>query len=224
MATVVFLCAGEGRSAMSTNSTEYHDLDAWFAGFLDGEGCIRIAIADRERYSTGFELAPMVRIAHEQLTGLLDAEGWIGVTVRPEDGYKVNHRPQPQVEISQSSQDRLMDALCAYSDARDINCFVTTLEYDDDRADQYVWGVQGISTTRDLLTPLRDQFIVKREQVDLFLDEIIPRLEDGVHHDKEGFLEVMYYIDRFNAYKGGSRGKYTLDYFEDLWEMEYTPE
>lgn len=76
---------------MSTNPTEYHDLDAWFAGFFDGEGCIRISTTDRERYSTGFELAPMVRIAHEQLTGLLDAEGWIGVTVRPEDGYKVNH-------------------------------------------------------------------------------------------------------------------------------------
>lgn len=170
MAMVVFPCAGEGRSAMSTNSTEYHVLDAWFAGFLDGEGCIRIAIADRERYTTGFELAPIVRITHEQLTGLLDAEDWIGVTMRPEDGYKVNHCPQPQVEISQSSQDRLMDALCAHCDARDINCFVTTIKYDDNRADQYVWGVQGVSTTRELLTPLRDQFIVKREQVDIFLD------------------------------------------------------
>jgi len=209
---------------MSTDSSEYHGFDAWFAGFFDGEGCIRVSIAERERYSTGFELAPMLRIAHEQVTGTLDAEGWIGVKISPDSGYRVDYRLQPRVQISQSSQDRLMDALCAYCDARGVNCHVTSLKYDDDRTDQYVWGVQGISTTRGLLTPLRDQFIVKREQVDLFLDEIIPRLEDGVHHTKEGFLEVMYYIDRFNLYKGGSRGKYTLNYFEDLWEMEYTPE
>ena len=208
---------------MSTDSSNHHDFDAWFAGFFDGEGCIRIAIAERERYSTGFELAPMLRIAHEQVTGTLDAEGWIGVKVSPDSGYRVNHRLQPRVQISQSSQDRLMDALCAYCDARGVNCHVTSLEYDDDRADQYVWGVQGISTTQELLAPLRDQFIVKREQVNL-LHEIIPRMEEGVHHDKEGFLEVMYYIERFNTYKGGSRGKYTLDYFKDLWEMEYTPE
>ena len=55
-----------------------------------------------------------------------------------------------------------------------MNCHVSSLEFDGDRSDQYVWGVQGISNTRRLLTPLRDQFIVKREQVDLFLDEILP--------------------------------------------------
>jgi hypothetical protein len=32
------------------------------------------------------------------------------------------------------------------------------------------------------------------------------------------------HVDRFNSYKGGSRGKYTLAYFEDLWGMEYSPE
>jgi hypothetical protein len=54
---------------MSNSSPETHDFDAWFSGFFDGEGRIRISIADRERYSTGFELASMLRITHEQLTG-----------------------------------------------------------------------------------------------------------------------------------------------------------
>ena len=115
-----------------------------------------------------------------------------------------------------------MEALCAYCDAHDVNCHVSSLEANEDRSDQYIWGVQGISDTRTLLTPLRDQFIVKREQVDLLLDEILPRMEQGVHHEKEGFLEVMYHVDQFNSYKGGSRGQYTLDYFEDLWGIEYT--
>ena len=97
---------------------------------------------------------------------------------------------------------------------------MSSLEFEGERSDQYVWGVQGISNTRRLLTPLRNQFILKREQVDLLLDEILPRMERGVHHEKKGFLEVMHHVDRFNSYKGGSRGKYTLEYFQNLWEMD----
>lgn len=208
---------------MSNSSSETHDFDAWFTGFFDGEGCIRISIADRERYSTGFELAPMLRITHEQLTGTLDAEGWIGVKVDQNSEYRVDHRLQPQIEVTETYRDHLMEALCAYCNARGVNCHVSSLESNENRSDQYIWGVQGISNTRTLLTPLRDQFIVKREQVDLLLDEILPRMDQGVHHEKEGFLEVMYYVDRFNSYKGGSRGKYTLEYFEELWGMEYSP-
>ena len=217
-----FICAADGRSAMSNSSPETHDFDAWFTGFFDGEGCIRISIADRERYSTGFEFAPMLRITHEQLTGTLDAEDWIGVKIDQNSEYQVNHRLQPRIEVTETYRDHLMEALCAYCDAHDVNCHVSSLEANEDRSDQYIWGVQGISNTRTLLTPLRDQFIVKREQVDLLLDEILPRMEQGVHHEKEGFLEVMYHVDQFNSYKGGSRGQYTLDYFEDLWGIEYT--
>lgn len=77
--------------------------------------------------------------------------------------------------------------------------------------DQCVSDVQGISATQQLLIPLRDQFIVNREQVNLLLDEIPPRMEQSIHHNKEGFLKVMPYVDQFNSHKGGSRGKYTFE-------------
>ncbi|MDL0126388.1 hypothetical protein PNQ92_13365 [Halobacterium salinarum] len=148
---------------MSNSSPETHDFDAWFPGVFDGEGCIRIAIADRERYSTGFELAPMLRITHEQLTGTLDAEGWIGVKVGPNGEYRVDHRLQPRIEVTETYRDHLMQALCAYCDTHNVNCHVSSLEPNEDRSDQYIWGVRGINNTKTILTPLRDQFIVKRE-------------------------------------------------------------
>jgi len=93
---------------MSNGSSETHGFDAWFTGFFDGEGCIRISITDRERYSTGFELAPMLRIAHEQVTGTIDAEGWIGVKIDPNSEYRVKHRLQHQVEVTETYGDHLM--------------------------------------------------------------------------------------------------------------------
>ena len=139
----VSIHAAYGRSAMFNSSPEIHDFDAWFTGFFDGEGCIRIAIADRERYSTGFELAPMLRITHEQLTGTLDAEGWIGVKVGANSEYRVDHRLQPQIEVTETYRDHLMEALCAYCDARGVNCHVSGLESNEDRSDQYIWGVKA---------------------------------------------------------------------------------
>lgn len=214
----------ESKPTDSQHEQPLYDFDDWFAAFFDGEGCITTKISRRDSYSTGFEIEPKVRISHSQVTGSIDAEGHLGIRIISTNDYRVGYRMRPMVEVSECDHDRLMDTLAKYGDARDVNYFISHSERDEKRSDQYTWSVSGIQNTLDLLSPIRDRFIVKREQVDLFLDEILPRLKQGVHHEKEGFLEVMSYVDRFNSYKGGSRGKYTLEYFEELWEIEYTPE
>lgn len=56
------------------------------------------------------------------------------------------------------------------------------------------------------------------------LEEIIPRLKCGFGSNRRQFLEIIAWRDVMDSTKGGVRGKYNLDYFEDLWGIELEPE
>ena len=140
-----------------------------------------------------------------------------------DDHMRIEYTFAPRVEVMQLHDDRLMHALGAYCDRLDVTCYVGNRYVKDPDRDHYLWRISGIGNVKQLVAPMRLKFIVKREQIDILLDDIIPRLEDGVYHDKAGFLEVMYYVDRLTAQNSSSGRKYTLSYFEELWGMEYEP-
>jgi hypothetical protein len=197
-----------------------YDLSKWFAGFFDGEGCISMAITERAHLTVGYELRPVMKIAHEQVAGTLDAEGWVGMTIASCETMRVGYELRPGVKVTEREHDRLMQALATYCTELGVTCNVRQLDRSDEPGTYYELTVAGQANTRRLLESIRDMVIVKREQVEIMLDEVIPRLERGVHHDRQGFVEVMGHVDRLNAHKGGSRGKYTQAYFAELWDID----
>lgn len=62
----------------------------------------------------------------------------------------------------------------------------------------------------------------KREQAEITLSEVFPKIESQVHLTKEGFLDLMESIDKVNQLKGKRRGRYTRDYFAELWKDDMT--
>lgn len=208
---------------MTSQPFDRRDFDAWFAGFFDGDGCISMEICKRSTNTLGYEIVPMIQIGQAQVAGSIDADGTIVLRVCEDDHMRIEYTFAPRVEVMQLHDDRLMHALGAYCDRLDVTCYVGDRYVKDPDRQHYLWRVSGIDNVKQLLEPMRSKFIVKREQVEILLDDIIPRLEDGVHHDKAGFLEVMYYVDRLTAQNSSSGRKYTLSYFEELWGMEYEP-
>lgn len=206
---------------MTKDPPKLHDFDAWFVGFFDGDGCVSMEICKRSTNTLGFEIVPMVQIGQAHVTGSIDSDGSIGVKINNDDHTRIGYTFLPNVVVTQLHSDRLMNALAAYCERLGIGYYVGDRHLKNPERPQYRWRVGGIDNLKKLLGPIQDKFIVKRELVDILLGDIIPRLEQGVHHEKSGFLEVMHHVDRLTSYNSSSNRKYTLAYFEELWEMDY---
>lgn len=156
-----------------------------------------------------------------------DIGGWVGGFVDGEGSIRleigttntgIGYRVIPIVQVKQKDRTSItvLEEYCEYVGAnsnvienksKDINVFIC----------------EGQSNVKSFLKPIRRQFVVKRGEVDIMLDDILPHLEDGNHHDRRGFIRLMEMSDRLNEHKGaGSDRKYTLAYFENKWGMSLT--
>lgn len=193
------------------------ELDRWFAGFFDAEGYITMGICSRESRSTGFEITPMAALNHKQLAGIIDGDGHVGVQIRANDANRLDYQMHPNVGVSQTRDDRLVNALSAYGDRCGVAYSVTERTRDEPYGDQFNWSVTGTENTKRLLEPIQSDLLVKREQATLLLEEIIPRMESGLHLDRRGFVELMGFVDRLRSFNSGGGSKYTQEYFQNLW-------
>lgn len=82
----------------------------------------------------------------------------------------------------------------------------------------YRLQVTGSDNIKTLLENIEPFIIGSAEQVNIMVNNIIPALELGEHHDKDGFIDVMDSIDNLRQYSS-TRGtsKYTKEFFEDEW-------
>jgi exonuclease VII small subunit len=207
---------------------EVNEFTDWLAGFFDGEGCVRVDISKDGRiesknksYIHSYQLTPMVSIQHTQVAGVFDAEGWVGVSIveRPDRG--IGYRAEPSAMIDQTgSGGRLVGALEEWCHANNIKSSTYVNEMDGNRHDQFSLRIRNPTEVRSFLEAIESKLIVKYEQAQIMLDEILPIFEEGRHNTKRGLLEVVEAKEKMDSYKGGNRGKYTMEYFEDIWDVD----
>lgn len=193
-------------------------LTRWTAGFFDGDG--HIAIPVHEPNSSSPSLGALARVGHSYVSGLFDAEGCVKLDLREAEKYQTGYFTIPKVEIGHSINDELMERLKNYSNTIGVNpTFYHYTRENRNHNDTFVWHIQNRDDVSTFIESIYDHSIVKKPQFDILLNEIIPRLDQGIHLDKRGFMKVIAWRDVLNSYKGGNRGEYNLNYFESKWGM-----
>lgn len=89
-----------------------------------------------------------------------------------------------------------------------------------EKNDSIEWKLQSRDDVREFLELLEPYLIVHDNTAQLILNEVLPRLDEGTHRTKDGFLETIEYADMVREATSGSTPKYNTEYFEELWSEE----
>ena len=205
-----------------SETLEQAQITGYMSGYFDGEGCIRVHVADNDMYKTNYQFSPRLEVGTSQMAGLFDAEGSISLFASLDQGCRFNHRLSTMVRMKQV-QDKTMleDIFESYNDYIDFDYSLRRSSNENDLNRQPTVNVTIFkqNSIKNFLSPLLPKLKEKQEQAIIMLREIIPRLERDMHLHKEGFIELMKWkelLDREKPMSNEDR-KYTVEYFQDLW-------
>lgn len=199
-------------------------LTEYCAGLFDGDGSISPGVRrDRSWPDHGYNVAPECTLTNRYVAGLFDAEGCVKPVVAQRDNSAVDYHIDPESRIT-NADETLIGQLTEFADAIGVEYSVYHNENADSNRDStFQFDVRQVQNIRRFLENLKPYLVAKKQQANIMLDDILPLLAAGEHGRKRGFLKIMYHVDRLNSLKGGNRGKYNLEYFEDEWGMTYDP-
>lgn len=160
-------------------------------------------------------------IAH--IAGVLDAVGTVSVHVSKNDKYSIGYQFQGVVRIIRPMDDNdpIMGKLMAYCDEEGVKYSVSEKSHGPNRDSQsYELMVKNPDSIRRFLEPMLPYLVTQYEKAVVMLEQIVPRLEDGLHREKSGFYELMEFADMIRQdNRRGTELKYTQQYFEDEWSV-----
>jgi hypothetical protein len=168
---------------------------AYTAGFFDGEGCVSLNASAQNDCYVDHALEPCLRVA----------------LVKHQTVVHGTEKPLLQHLIGRYSE------VAGFSYSR----WEYEARHDDHRGTEKV-HITSAGDIEGFLRPLIPLLYEKRRQALIMVDEILPRYRDGVHHTKRGFVEMMEWKERLDEGKPMDKDdrKYTVEYFEDLWEED----
>ncbi|UXF50577.1 hypothetical protein 7778G3H09_2 [Haloquadratum phage sp.] len=205
-----------------SETLEQAQITGYMSGYFDGEGCVRANVSVDDDLKLNYHFNATLKVETSQVAGLFDAEGSISLSPMNRGHYRLNHRLKPQIRVSQV-QDKTMleDIFDSYNDYIDFDYGLSKRNNENDphRQPTVEVNICTKNSIRNFLAPLLPMLKEKQEQAIIMLREIIPRLERGVHLNKEGFIELMKWKELLDREKpmGNEDRKYTVEYFQDLW-------
>lgn len=89
----------------------------------------------------------------------------------------------------------------------------------DDNPHTVHFTLSGTTQIQAVLDDLLEDLLVLAEQSLILLEEILPRFEEGLHHEKQGFYDILTDFEYIGRASGvtGERKRYDSDFFEDRW-------
>jgi len=158
-----------------------------------------------------------IDISH--LAGTFDIGGNLTVNVVKKSDYSIGYmlRPICRMVIPGGENNPLMGKYMEYMDDNHIKFSLTDPEQDGDHHRIEITRRQDIPK---FINPMLEYLVVQYRTAIFLLDEVLPRMDDGMHQTKEGFYELMEYVDVLrNPSRQKSRMKYTQEYFENEWSV-----
>lgn len=194
--------------------------DEYIAGFFDGEGTISFHCQTNLQSA---RIGSAIKISQSYIGAFFDAEGCVTNMIRIKKNGSCNIFPL--ANISQSIRTNVLDVIKEELTKLGVPSNICIV-----RKDFAILTITAWKDVKAFLELISPYVIVKREQVDIMLNEILPRIEPkpGIVFDafnykysRKEFLEIMKWVDKLNSYKGRQmcKRKYTEQYFRDLWGM-----
>jgi hypothetical protein len=149
------------------------------------------------------------------LAAVVDTIGSLTCRISKNNRYEVRYSIRPVIMVTRpESRQSVLEALTAYCDRNDITC-----RFEEQEAKNTVRVmITGIANTRALLDQFEPHMYQQAEAVEIMRSELLPALDAGKHHTKEGFLNVMEIIDRLReTHLRNSKTTYDKAYFEAEW-------
>ena len=188
----------------------------WLAGFTSADGTITPMIKKQKDVSIGYNLS--LRLSWGQkpepiLAGFFEGDAVLGTDVKKR---RQNYELTSLIQFG-NSDSLLMEEVSLILDKLEVK-----YGWAQNRRDKMVYiNIYKFSQVKNLLKILFPYLLgVKRIQAKIMLEEIIPRMEQDFHKTKDGFLEIMEFIDKLNSLKGGKRGKYNRNFFKEVWNID----
>jgi len=146
------------------------------------------------------------------VAGAVDFTQSIRVDVSKASDRKVGYEIVPSIRITKNDS-TVFGFLDEYCQEHRLNAHFRGLE-NSFRVELY--KREDVSKFLDLIRPY---LIVKFDQADVLVEDLIPGLEAGKGSTEEGFVELMGYVDEIREATGTVRGeiKYDQDHFRELW-------
>jgi len=161
-------------------------------------------------------------IAH--LAGVLDAAGTVTVRITKNKRYSIGYQYSAIVELSRpaNDDDPLLGKLLAYCDEYGARYKLSEQSGGDGESKSYRWRCNSPDNIGRFLDPLLPYLVTEYESAVIMIEQIVPRMEDGLHTEKEGFYELMEFADAVRDSNPRSRRrdlKYDQDYFAEAWSV-----
>lgn len=162
-------------------------------------------------------------IAH--LAGVLDAAGTVMVHVTKNKRYSIGYQYSAVVKISRpaNDDDPLLGKLLAYCDENGVRYKLSKdSNKEDSDSKSYRWVCNKPDDIERFLEPLLPFLVSEYESAVIMIEQIIPRMKDGLHTEKEGFYELMEFADTVRESNPRRRSpglKYDQDYFAETWSV-----
>lgn len=150
------------------------------------------------------------------LAGLVDGVGSFEVNVSPHSNYATGYRFEPKIRISLHETDTApLGLLDEYCEEVSVQYTIEEREATD--------TVRFVVTKPDNITrfvePLGNYLIRKYENARILVNDILPEVQDGKHHTKQGLYELMEHVEKLRA-GTGRNPKYDQEFFEEEWSDE----
>ncbi|MFC6717928.1 hypothetical protein ACFQGT_09835 [Natrialbaceae archaeon GCM10025810] len=152
-------------------------------------------------------------LAGAYVAGIIDSGSAITVSVTKNKDSRLGYRITPEIRLRRKNPE-VLSILDSWAMDQGVNGKIHQM------GDSLEWRLSSRDGVRNFLEALQPYLIVHDNSAQILLTEVLPRLEDGVHNDKEGFLKIVEYADMIRDERSSPSAKYDVDYFEDLWEIE----
>jgi len=199
----------------------------WVSGFVDSEGCIEMHTGKNSNMKINYFTMPKIEIpqfSSEFVAGWIDGDGSIRTQISPTERRKIGFQVQPKITSKQTGCGALnaMSALENFCKESGVEYNIDEIKREGNESSGYNFRIGGLSDVKTFLLEIEESLIVKQPQAKIMLNEIIPRMENKKHLEKDGFVEIVAWKDIMDSYKGGNnRSKYNLDYFKEEWDINY---
>jgi len=160
-------------------------------------------------------------IAH--LAGVIDAVGTVTVHITKNDSYSVGYNFEPIVRLIRPKDDNdpILGKVLAYCDENGIKHSISEKSHGPERSSEsYEFMIKSPESVRRFLEPMLPHLVTKYEPALVMLEHIVPRMEDDLHLNKEGFYKLMEFADAIRAsIRRGTESKYDQQYFAEEWSL-----
>lgn len=169
---------------------------------------------------------PLSRIAHYNvvvednelirayIAGVIDSRGGLRVQVGQDDSFSVGYTVKPMITIRRKDPE-LLELLAYWANEIGIESSLR------EKQGTYIWRVTRRDDVAEILERLEPFMFIYDGEARVMIEEILPRLESQSHTTKQGFVELMGYVDQVReSLETRGTTKYDQEYFRELWADE----